>query len=251
MEILRRYGILIFVLAMALAMPFVFAAYPTRFVLQYLVRFDPNGIYSLQTIIHRTIQFLLVMVLLKLYFKQPYKELGFNFNNIRLSKRIIIWIAVLWPVVSVLVFFIALHAIDGFKESLLNLFPIGSKKIYSAVGQDALMLNAFAEEPLYRSFVILVLLKYREKEIKLFSATVSHAVIISAFIFMFAHISFSIYPFEITYVDPLQLGMTLCTGLIFGIAFEKTKSLFAPVVLHSYTNVIITLVGYLFSASLR
>ena len=251
MDLIRRFGILVFVLVIALSIPFIFAAYPANFIFNYLKPLDPNGIFSLRTIIHRIVQFILVIILLKLYFKKPYSELGFNLQNIKLSKSIITWIVIIWPILIVLLFFIAVHAIDGFRESLLSLFPPGTKKIYSLVGQDVLMLNAFAEEPLYRSFVILALYKYRDNKIAIFNIKVSHAVIISSFIFMFAHISFTIFPFQITFIDPMQLAMTLCTGLILGIAFERTRSLLAPVILHSYINVIISLTGYLTSILIR
>jgi membrane protease YdiL (CAAX protease family) len=106
----------------------------------------------------------------------------------------------------------------------------------ASLSRDALLLDSFAEEILYRSFVILSLERYWNGAIKIKSWSVSYAALLSVPIFMLAHISLTIFPLKVISYDPIQLVLTLFTGLLFAISFEKTRSLFAPIVLHGYTN---------------
>jgi len=127
---------------------------------------------------------------------------------------------------------------------LSSKYPLSTSWVIASLGRDVLLLDSFAEEILYRSFVILALKRYWDSSVKIKNCSVSQATLLSVPIFMAAHISLSIFPFKVIGYDPIQLLLTLITGSLFAISFEKTRSLLAPIVLHGYTNFIITVAGY-------
>lgn len=244
MKILKKILVLLFVVVIAEIVPYGFAKYINDFFREFITPNKPFG-YFIDALLHRGVQFILVFILIKLLFKDKISKFGFNFNNKRLSLKIIAYVAVIWPVIIVGFFIISLAVLDGFREYLQGNYPLGASWIIAKAGRDILLIDAFAEEILYRSFVILVLAKYWRGSINIAKWNISYSTVLSVPIFMIAHVSLSIFPFAIISYDPVQLLLTFFTGLLFAISFEKTNSLFAPIIIHGYTNFIITIAGYL------
>ena len=62
-----------------------------------------------------------------------------------------------------------------------------------------------------------------------------------------AHIYFTLAPFQLTHLDPLQLAIAFGCGVFYAAAYLKTKSLLAPFLAHNFSNTTSTICGYLIS----
>jgi membrane protease YdiL (CAAX protease family) len=196
-------------------------------------------------------QILLTLIVLKIYFKNNFSKVGFNFNNKKLSIKIFKSFIIIWLVIVVIFFIFALNFIDGFGAYNRNLSPPNFWYVIKNF-VAAVMLAGIGEEPLFRSFVVLVLIKYWDGGIKIGKLTVPYVSLLSGFIFMIAHIGYTLYPsFTITHFDPLQLTFTFILGVFWATVFEKTRSLLCPVLAHSGANGIQYAVGFIVSFILK
>jgi membrane protease YdiL (CAAX protease family) len=244
MRYYKKIFVLIIVISASEVIPYGFAKYIADSFQNFTAQTSALS-YFLGALVHRSVQFILVLMLLKLLFRAKLSNFGFNFNNKKLSLNIIAYVSVLWPIIILAFFIFSINCINGFSSYLSSKYPSSVSWMIASLSRDALLLDSFAEEILYRSFVILSLERYWKGTVKIKNWSVSHATLLSVPIFVAAHISLTIFPFKVISYDPTQLVLTLFTGLLFAISFEKTRSLFAPIVLHGYTNFIITVAGYL------
>lgn len=98
-----------------------------------------------------------------------------------------------------------------------------------------LLLSGPSEELIFRAFAITMLgivIKNR-----VFNGKASAANIIAAVIFGLAHIRFSFAPFAVVY-NPLQVVMAIVLGLFYGDCYEKSQSIYYPMMMHSISNII-------------
>jgi membrane protease YdiL (CAAX protease family) len=162
--------------------------------------------------------------------------MGFNFEDILSKLKLFKWVFIIWPILTLAFFLLAKTYIDGFNEYLSNLYPLGLDWFFAKLGRDVLLLDALAEEVLNRALIISLLSIYWKK---------NHAVILSVPIFSLAHIQVNLIPFTVIGYDTIQLCLTMFTGLLFAYSYVKTKNIFVPILLHGYTNMMITLIAYL------
>jgi membrane protease YdiL (CAAX protease family) len=69
--------------------------------------------------------------------------------------------------------------------------------------------------------------------------------IIAAFLFSIAHIKWSLFPFTIE-ADYFQLFYAFAQGIIAGKAYQDSQSIIYPMLMHSFSNVLMVGAGYLF-----
>lgn len=250
MNLFKKILLLLFVIIVAEIIPYGFAKYIDDYFGKFIFQTDAFG-YFIRAFIHRSVQFILVFILLKLMFQDKLSNLGFNFWNKGLSLKILGYVVISWPIIVFVFFLFSMTYVNGFKSYIFNSYPPSATQMAASLSRDILLLDAFAEEILYRTFVILTLRRYWNGRIKVYNCSVSHATLLSVPIFMLAHVAISIFPFRVISYDPIQLCLTFFTGLLFAVSFEKTQSLFSPIILHGYTNLIITLAGYLTTFSLN
>ena len=77
-------------------------------------------------------------------------------------------------------------------------------------------------------------------DLKLFQVSVGG--ILSAVIFMLAHVSFDFIQFKVTSVDPMQLVVAFVLGLFYVLLRERTGSLVGPILAHNITDGSLTIV---------
>ncbi len=205
-------------------------------------------IYGLiYVIITYLLQIFFTILVLKICIRGNISKAGFNFDNKGLSIRILKRFILIWSVIVIAFFVIALNLSQGFGSYIKNLCPPD----FCYILKDfiiGVILAGISEEPLFRSFVVLTLINYWDDSFKLGKLTVPHVSIISGFIFMTAHIGYNLYPsFTITHLDPLQLLFTFILGTVWSTIFVKTRSLLCPVLAHSGANAIQYAAGYITS----
>ncbi|MGI6566766.1 MAG: CPBP family intramembrane glutamic endopeptidase [Limnochordia bacterium] len=112
--------------------------------------------------------------------------------------------------------------------------PLTAKNILGYLGFQ-LFLSGPSEELIFRAFAITMLgLVVRGRA---FSGKVSLANIVAAVIFGLAHVSFSFAPFQVSY-SPMQVVFSVALGIFYGDCYEKSGSVFYPMIMHSIGNVL-------------
>lgn len=123
-------------------------------------------------------------------------------------------------------------------------YPMNAKNVIGALGFQ-LFLSGPSEEILFRALPISVMAHWgMSKEIKAAKWRVSVAAVIAAALFAAAHIKWTISPFTIS-ADPFQLVYCLVLGTVYGVVFQRTKSVLYPMLMHSITNVIAVGLGFI------
>lgn len=98
-----------------------------------------------------------------------------------------------------------------------------------------LLLSGPVEELVFRGFSITLLTVVIRGRI--FNGKISIANLIAAIIFGLAHMNFLFNPFEIRY-SLFQVIYAFVLGLFYGDCYEKSNSVFYPMIMHSFTNVV-------------
>jgi membrane protease YdiL (CAAX protease family) len=98
-----------------------------------------------------------------------------------------------------------------------------------------LLLSGPSEELIFRAFAITMLVPViRGRFLK---GKVSYANLIAALIFGLAHVKFSFAPFAVDYTL-YQVLMSVILGLFYGDCYEKTGSVYYPMIMHSVSNIV-------------
>jgi membrane protease YdiL (CAAX protease family) len=207
-------------------------------IIQY---YDKDGVF-LWISFHHIFQLLLTILAMKFYFGSRLTDWGFNLNEIKKAPKIIALFVFFYLIIEIAgtLFF---YMLGGSKEPTFG-YPQTFQNIIGYYSFQA-FLSGTCEEPLFRGFVITVLVLSWKGKIKLGKTEFTTAGIIAAFLFAFAHISFSIFPFQIYQLYVLQLITAFGLGLLYAVIFQKTKSLLIPILLHNLSNVIAISMPYM------
>ncbi len=200
--------------------------------------FDPDGAY-LWISVHHIFQ-LILTVLLMLVFKRNLGFWGFNLNNLNKSlvyfKQFVMCSTGFVLLYYVILFFFSATPGPG--------YALSAENILGQLGFQ-LFLSGTCEEPLFRGFVMIILYGAFAGSIRFVKTDIPTAGIIAAIFFTVAHIQYSIWPFEITYINPMQLVLSFGLGLYYAVVFYRTRSLLTPILAHGYINFLITGLGFL------
>jgi membrane protease YdiL (CAAX protease family) len=201
-------------------------------------KWDTNGVYAWITIHH--VAQLLLALLLMLIIARPLSKWGLNLDNKEKSLEYIKGF-----ILYVTGFVIVGHIILYFTSPAPTFrFPLTAENIIGELGFK-LLLSGTSEEILFRGLVMTLLLRSWPEKAKIFGLEISWAGIWATLFFVLAHIGFRPFPFEITFIDPMQLGQALLMGTFYAIVFDKTRSLLTPILAHNFFNFFLTGVGML------
>ena len=245
MKSLGKIGDLIVVVLAATFIPRLVTIL-TKQVYPFVSSLDSDNVFLYQSIRH-ILMLLLPMVLMKLWLSRRLYDYGFNLNDWRRSLRVFFWFCLiyLFPV-----FFVNVlpHIISGRPPSFR--YPLSARNIACRLGYMYL-LTGTGEEPLFRAFAIVVLSQSWKWVFRFWRIEISAVGLIATALFMIAHIRFTVFPFEITYISWPQQVWALGLGLYYAIVFQKTKSLLCPVLSHGYSNGIIFTLLYLMALFMK
>lgn len=239
MKSLGKIGDLIVVILAVTYIPKL-ASVLTHKVYPFLSSLDPDNVFVWISI-HHIIQLLLPLILMKLWLSRRLTDYGFNLNDYKRSLRIFCWFCLIYLVP---VFFVNVlpHIISG-KPPWFK-YPLNARNIIGFLGFEYL-LSGTGEEPLFRGFAIILLSQSWKRVFRIWRIEISSAGLIATALFMYGHIGFKVFPFEITYISWPQQIWALGLGLYYAVVFQKTKSLLCPVLSHGYSNGIIFTLQYL------
>ncbi|MCA9960294.1 MAG: CPBP family intramembrane metalloprotease [Anaerolineales bacterium] len=236
-SLLQRYSILIFVFLVIELAPRIGSFLANRF--QSRLSFlDPDQVFS-WGIIHHLAQFLIVLLIMIVWPRKPLREWGFRRGNLHKGIRWIGWFSVVW-----IGFYTVLTVINIRQHNqLVTYYDVTDmRNLWGELIFRGLLVG-ISEETLFRSFPITLLSVYWYKEMELFrtrsmQVRLSQAGIISVVLFVYAHIAFNYYPFEIIAFNVVQLITAAGLGILYVIVFDDTKSIYYPAIIHSISDVI-------------
>ncbi len=189
---------------------------------------DPDGTFAWLWVRH-IIQGLVFLAIMVLITKTRGIKFGFSLGDSKVG-----------------LFFVRLFAIIGgvyLLVSLLIIFLTGSfpvfdapltfRNIFGYLGFQFL-LPGLSEELIFRAFAITMLGLFVKG--RFFKGNISTANIIAAVIFGLAHVRWELFPFAVSY-DLFQVIYATGLGIVYGVCYEKSKSMIYPMIIHNINNV--------------
>jgi membrane protease YdiL (CAAX protease family) len=199
--------------------------------------FDSFAEISIHHAVQLFIALLIIMVLSKLLNLNFYFQSGDKKTGI---KSLTIFTAV-FALIS-----IVLHSFMAFNKQLpVYAFPLDARNIIGTLGFQ-LLLSGPAEEVVYRALPVVLLTRSFGKSIEI-KGSITLEVILASVLFAFAHVKWSLAPLKFE-ADYFQIIYAFVLGTIIGIAYQKSKSILYPILMHSFCNVLMVGGGYVFTA---
>ncbi|MDO9628263.1 MAG: CPBP family intramembrane metalloprotease [Acholeplasmataceae bacterium] len=192
-------------------------------------KLDPDGSF-LWISVHHIIQALVIIVLI--FISNKLFSLDFNLGlgnkeiGIKYLKRFMLFFMIYATGA-----FLSMILLGGFQPFQ---YPLTGLNITGYLGFQ-LLLSGPSEELIFRAFAItmfafLITSKRVNKHI-------SYANLFAAIIFGLAHVYIKFSPFEIEYTM-FQVVYAAVLGYFYGDCYEKSKSVIYPMIMHSFTNVV-------------
>ncbi|MDZ7792960.1 MAG: CPBP family intramembrane glutamic endopeptidase [Spirochaetia bacterium] len=230
---LKKASLLVFVIIVLILSPQLGKIVANNFASFFsVIESDRIFVYPM---IHHLVQALIPLVIILVLCKKiPLRDWGFQIGNKKKGIKSVLWISVGWLLINILIIY-------------LGIFKGMISQVYYDVTNNRNLFGEFifrlfsgpSEELLFRAFPIkLLLIAGFSQKTDIFGFEITKAGIIAAIIFSLAHIHYTIYPtIAITNIDFLLLVTTLGFGLIYAIVFQKTKSIYYPMIIHSIVNI--------------
>jgi len=199
----------------------------------YFLFIDPDKVFS-WGIIHHSIQMLILLGIMLLWLPhKPLQEWGYRIGDFRKGIKWIFWFSLVWG---------GIYLILTITNIVLKNTPVSYYDVTNnrnLIGELSFrgLLVGLSEETLFRAFPITVLAVFWSRKLNIFRFRLSQAGIIAAVIFVYAHISYSFYPFIIHNIDYVQLMSAAVLGLLYAIVFEETQSILYPIIIHNISDV--------------
>lgn len=189
---------------------------------------DPDGAFAWVSV-HHIVQALIVLLLMIPIARVGKVDFGFGWGDRKTGfwfVRLFALIFVGYTAVSMVIVLVA-----GTFQTFP--YPMTARNIAGQLAFQAL-LSGPSEELIFRGFAITMLALALKGT--LFKGKVSVANIVAAVIFGLAHVGISLSPIALSY-DPFQVVYATALGIFYGICYERSKSVYYPMMMHSITNV--------------
>jgi len=124
-------------------------------------------------------------------------------------------------------------------------YPLTTQNISGNLGFQ-LLLSGSSEEILYRALPVTLLAFVLGKKTTE-TRGVSLEVVLASLLFTMAHITWTISPFSISELNIFGLVFAFSMGILNGFVYQKSHSIFYPMLMHSISNVLMVGTGYLFA----
>jgi uncharacterized protein len=198
---------------------------------------DPDGAFAWISVRH-IVQALIVLVLMLIISQFSSIRFGFGWGDRQIGwlyVRIFALIFLGYTVVSLLIVFLT-----GTFQSFP--YPLNARNAAGQLGFQ-LLLSGPSEELIFRAFAITMLTLLITSPVLPGDTGLGRVILkifggqIAAVIFGLAHVSFSFNPFSASYSTG-QVIYAFVLGLFYGVAYERSGSMFYPMMMHSISNVV-------------
>ncbi len=204
---------------------------------------DPYGIFarvSVHHVVQMAVGLLLILILGNLFKLDFGMKLGKRKSGLKATALFAVVLGGYTLVAYIILLFSGgLPAYD---------FPLNVQNVSGTLGFQ-LFLSGPSEEVLFRALPITMLVFAGGKSInfiKIKNIRVSLECFVSALLFSFAHVHWSLAAFSIS-ADTFQLVYAFVLGVIYGVVYQKTGSVVYPMLMHSISNVVMVGTGYVFA----
>lgn len=190
--------------------------------------------------IHHVVQLLIAIIIILVLSKRLHLDFYFQLGD---KKQGIISLAIF--TVTFTVISLTQHAFMAMNHHLpVYDFPLDTRNVLGTLGFQ-LILSGPTEEVVYRALPIVLLSHAFGRSIKI-KGYFTLEVMLSSVLFTFAHVRWSLIPltFDANY---MQIMYTCVLGTIQGITFQRSRSILYPVLMHSFSNILMVGGGYLFT----
>ncbi|MGE5578429.1 MAG: CPBP family intramembrane glutamic endopeptidase [Bacillota bacterium] len=203
---------------------------------------DPDGVFAWGFLHHIAQAALTIAVIaaLSLTWKRTVAQWGLNLNNSDWSMRVFWRFCLGCAVYGVIVNWL-LTPSSSLQEAVSH--PATARSI---TGNLLFMFTmpGISEELLFRSLTTAILDRSWKGEVRFPEFTVSSADVISAIVFSLAHIGFTVSPFRITHLDPVQLTIAFALGIFYSVMYRNTGSLLGPILAHNASDGLLAAISY-------
>lgn len=190
---------------------------------------DPDGAYAWISV-HHVVQALIFLILIVLLKRFKPLEFGFGWGDKKAGRKYVLTFTLIFGAGS-----LVSHIITILTNSFQQFpYPLTATNILGQLSFQ-LLLSGPSEELIFRAFAITMLALVINDRV--FKGKASAANLIAAVIFGLAHVRFSFAPFAVSYT-PYQVLMSFVLGYFYGDCYEKTKSMYYPMMLHSISNIV-------------
>lgn len=188
---------------------------------------DPDGAFS-WLFVHHLVQAAVFLALIRVFrFIKP-MEFGLAWGDRKVGWRYVLRFTLIFTMfmLGTLVLSLITKSFQPFPK------PLTARNVIGYLGFQ-LLLSGPSEELIFRAFAMTMLgLVLRGR---IFAGKVSTANLAAAVIFGLAHVSFSFSPFRVSY-SAMQVVLSIGLGLLYGDCYEKSGSVFYPMMMHSIGN---------------
>jgi membrane protease YdiL (CAAX protease family) len=201
---------------------------------------DPYDIFA-GISIHHIVQMIFAVVIMAMLSKLLEINFYFQLGDVKRGIKYLALFTAAFAVIS-----IVLHIIMYVNNQLPNYdFPLDRRNIIGTLGFQ-LFLSGPSEEVVFRALPIMIFIYAFGKSIPI-KGNVTLEVLLASVLFSFAHTNCSLRPFVFE-IDYFQIFYALILGTIQGVVYQRSKSILYPMLMHSFSNVLMVGTGYLFTA---
>ncbi len=223
---LQKFFWTLILTVLLLAVPRLSGAIADQFNYQAI---DPDGSYAWISV-HHIVQALIFIFMIAAITKHKALDFGFKWGNKEVGRKYVLNFTLIFGAGSLVSHMIVI--LTGSFQAFP--YPFTATNIFGQMGFQ-LLLSGPSEELIFRAFAITMLaLVIRGRFLK---EKISYANIIAAIIFGLAHVGFSFDPFTLNY-NFFQVILSIILGIFYGDCYEKTGSVFYPMMMHSISNII-------------
>lgn len=211
---------------------------------------DPDGAFAWFSVRHiaQAVVFLMLMLVIT---RVSDIRFGFGWGDRKeglLYLRLFVLIYIGYVVVHRLIVLVLTGSLPVFWH------PLTARNIIGQLSFQ-LLLTGPSEELIFRAFAITMLgllvkgVVFSSKDagvgkavFTMLGGQLSVANLIAAIIFGLAHMRFTFAPFSASF-DPGQVIVAVILGLFYGVCYERSKSMLYPMIMHSFSNVVVVTVS--------
>lgn len=219
----------------------VFAGKAGRAVADLLAynKIDFYNIYAWVSV-HHIIQMLIVLAIIAVLTKLLKVDFGFKLGDSKKGMRYLIFFTAAFAAVALIshILMYIYHQLPRYD------FPLNKSNVIGTLGFQ-LFLSGPSEEILFRALPVTMLTYVFGKSINI-KWNITLEIIIASFLFSIAHMNWSLFPFTME-VNYFQLFYAFVLGTIQGIAYQESRSIVYPMLMHSLSNFLMVGTGYLFA----
>lgn len=204
---------------------------------------DPHDLFA-RVSVHHIVQMLAALMMICVLAKSFQLDFGMHMGNRRKGfQSVALFTAILGGYIVVAYTITVLTGNAPVYRFALNAQNVGGTLLFQ------LLLSGPSEELLFRALPITMLVFAFGQSITLKPVKwgISLECIVTALLFSFAHVRWSLSPLFVS-ADALQLLYSFVLGVFYGIAYQKTGSVVYPMMMHSISNVLMVGGGYIVSA---